>query len=284
MTDLPPRVRGAPGPGASRLVRSRLTPACAGSTSISAVISTGAPTYPRVCGEHHRFRSEKIPTYDLPPRVRGARLAIRSIGDAFRLTPACAGSTTTTRPAAMNTSTYPRVCGEHHTPGEGEPDDVDLPPRVRGARCAIAGLRVPERLTPACAGSTLLQPHVAHLVSTYPRVCGEHPSQPTLPIRSVDLPPRVRGAQTTRTNDQDSPRLTPACAGSTQLPESGWRLQTTYPRVCGEHAAIPAVVRFVSDLPPRVRGARVERGGEPLCHRLTPACAGSTGQQPVRSG
>ena len=152
--------------------------------------------------------------------------------------------------------THPRVCGEH--PSTPIDDDLpfDSPPRVRGAPSeAMAAYRA-DRLTPACAGSTLPQRRSRSA--------------------SVDSPPRVRGAQRRRLHQRRKNRLTPACAGSTTCRHSHSSAPPTHPRVCGEHVLVPKVVDRVVDSPPRVRGARARAKSRGSRRRLTPACAGST--------
>ena len=75
----------------------RLTPACAGSTFLVHLLDHLPSTYPRVCGEHGPTDTDTAGKADLPPRVRGARLAAAAPAALDRLTPACAGSTPLTR-------------------------------------------------------------------------------------------------------------------------------------------------------------------------------------------
>ena len=220
--------------------------------------------------------------FDLPPRVRGALARDRQIDEPLRLTPACAGSTVARPGRCGRVSTYPRVCGEHPSPHGYEMLCLDLPPRVRGALDAVTPANGPRRLTPACAGSTASRPSRVCFVPTYPRVCGEHRGPMIFSGMSSDLPPRVRGAQHLQLMALISVRLTPACAGSTGVDDVAAANDPTYPRVCGEHAAISGSGGFSYDLPPRVRGAPMSAASRIHELRLTPACAGSTGVVAVR--
>ena len=274
--DLPPRVRGARWPASRQRDRCRLTPACAGSTSHTPHRQCATSTYPRVCGEHTGSRSTNPCTTDLPPRVRGARSRSNCGHGERRLTPACAGSTALGSSTCSTASTYPRVCGEHHTVGRIPRAVVDLPPRVRGARVGDQRASVPVRLTPACAGSTTHDRLPMPQCPTYPRVCGEHECEVAHYPLGVDLPPRVRGAHTYSVLTADPHRLTPACAGSTSDIARPSRAHSTYPRVCGEHSSTSSPPDTDADLPPRVRGALTMRATVRCPSRLTPACAGST--------
>ena len=215
--DLPPRVRGALARRPRDGQRLRLTPACAGSTSLPRASPRSSSTYPRVCGEHAPALPLRPSMIDLPPRVRGAPGIARSTLRRRRLTPACAGSTPERQSPVSGRSTYPRVCGEHRQTRAPYAAGTDLPPRVRGAPAEDARNRGERRLTPACAGSTTASAPVSAAQSTYPRVCGEHCDSAERRARLVDLPPRVRGAPGGLAARVPSLRLTPACAGSTTL-------------------------------------------------------------------
>ena len=213
---------------------------------------------------------------DLPPRVRGALVERVARVEEVRLTPACAGSTRIASQNERQSSTYPRVCGEHSYTSTNWHNVDDLPPRVRGARLRDAVLMADDRLTPACAGSTSGQRHGTGNVTTYPRVCGEHHTAVLAVTSGHDLPPRVRGARRINKRWRNAAGLTPACAGSTSRRRRGAARAPTYPRVCGEHPRSSPLSGSDIDLPPRVRGARARAGGWGLGMRLTPACAGST--------
>ena len=194
-SDLPPRVRGALHTTGTRSLWSRLTPACAGSTHSCTQSCEGGD--------------------DLPPRVRGARDEGRCGRPTHRLTPACAGSTSPSPASTSPSSTYPRVCGEHRTANNTTRPSNDLPPRVRGAHQQAVSVERHLRLTPACAGSTLIGWVKMPTLTTYPRVCGEHLVESDIGHCPTDLPPRVRGARCGDGMAVGHGRLTPACAGST---------------------------------------------------------------------
>ena len=240
------------------------------------------PTHPRVCGEHQLVIAVMAMFFDSPPRVRGARHRLAYGRRDRRLTPACAGSTAAGRLWFVTHTTHPRVCGEHslHEHKDGERDDS--PPRVRGALQDRCQLHLDQRLTPACAGST--PPGWCRLTRgpTHPRVCGEHMCLVPHGLRTTDSPPRVRGAPEVLLLAGVGRRLTPACAGSTCRYRSGTRLWSTHPRVCGEHAGSGGSWQVHTDSPPRVRGAPFSLFVACCRHRLTPACAGSTGARQDR--
>ncbi len=90
---LPPLARGAPVLATAHVWRLRPTPACAGSTGVSAAGRAGRGAYPRLRGEHCLSRSAARSAVGLPPLARGARLPASFTGLLTGPTPACAGST-----------------------------------------------------------------------------------------------------------------------------------------------------------------------------------------------
>ena len=274
--DSPPRVRGAPGPDPRIRRTDRLTPACAGSTRRVRRRCHRRTTHPRVCGEHTSSHFSRAFCLDSPPRVRGALTQQRRVAAAGRLTPACAGSTPSSRRARASPTTHPRVCGEHGHPVDDSEICTDSPPRVRGAPKCACGDNWVRRLTPACAGSTTRASRTAASSSTHPRVCGEHLFDGAIVIFLTDSPPRVRGAHLSCCRSLGSGRLTPACAGSTDPVPGARRPETTHPRVCGEHVLDVFHLPSFIDSPPRVRGAPPGGLQGPDMIGLTPACAGST--------
>ena len=229
-----------------------------------------------MCGEHVRLDASGQIELDSPPRVRGARQRCGTRGCCRRLTPACAGSTTSVGRGGSDEATHPRVCGEHFEALARSGCDFDSPPRVRGARGRVEEGGGEDRLTPACAGSTCLPGRAPRGASTHPRVCGEHTTTPSDGSTKGDSPPRVRGARFPLPGRELCYRLTPACAGSTPTASSRSPANATHPRVCGEHRTSRYCASLRSDSPPRVRGAPATRQRHHMINRLTPACAGST--------
>ena len=70
----PTRVRGTGYPPGAAFARLRITPACAGNRSASAVKEAEEKDHPRVCGEQQGFRRHVEGLCGSPPRVRGTAL------------------------------------------------------------------------------------------------------------------------------------------------------------------------------------------------------------------
>ena len=89
-------------------------------------------------------------------------------------------------------------------------------------------------------------------------------------------PPRVRGKRSGRQKDEDTKRITPACAGKTSGSLPMVSASTDHPRVCGENARTVQKSARWSGSPPRVRGKHRDNAPFACRRRITPACAGKT--------
>ena len=173
-TGSPPRMRGKQLLADFVVCALRITPACAGKTPES--LSSHFPTtnHPRVCGENYSWDIDKRCDYGSPPRVRG-KPAPRSLpSKSPRITPACAGKTKKCARRILSSTDHPRVCGENYQARCKTSGSSGSPPRVRGKLLGFLGLGRVNRITPACAGKTLLRNHPQTQVTDHPRVCGEN--------------------------------------------------------------------------------------------------------------
>ena len=91
-----------------------------------------------------------------------------------RITPACAGKTGQARHHPCEAKDHPRVCGENQTFPTVAKFVRGSPPRVRGKRYDNKLLLITARITPACAGKTLLESTRLYSPEDHPRVCGEN--------------------------------------------------------------------------------------------------------------
>ena len=130
------------------------------------------------------------------------------------------------------------MCGENFTPRESWQRNMGSPPRVRGKRAEWHDVQLLSGITPACAGKTVSVYGRRCQIEDHPRVCGENPFDLDEKGLTVGSPPHVRGKRTgtaggpCRRRDhprvcgenstQEAPkrgrvRITPACAGKTDL-------------------------------------------------------------------
>ena len=136
------------------------------------------------------------------------------------------------------------------------------------------------RITPACAGKTLMKKRWNCSRKDHPRVCGEN--QPCLfrlcPLKGS--PPRVRGKRIGIQTMRLRFGITPACAGKTPPRFLIKLLHWDHPRVCGENSIQHSNSPFMVGSPPRVRGKQHSPVRTLMFTGITPACAGKTWKHP----
>ena len=208
----------------------------------------------RVRGEHTLPRDRDTLNPRSSPRVRETRQPIQHDQGLARFIPACAENTRHPQARRPTKPVLPRVCGEHLTGGWYLGPKFGSSPRVRGTQIGRGkGGRV-YRFIPACAGNTHpeFRQHCGRTV--HPRVCGEHRHPKHAVRHALGSSPRVRGTRPAADNRPHRARFIPACAGNTRKPRKRALEGTVHPRVCGEHAVLPAVPAVVHGSSPRVRG------------------------------
>ncbi len=89
----PPHVRGKPNFVCGSFASLRITPACAGKTTVSGSENVLERDHPRMCGENCASVSASYAVKGSPPHVRGKRCHLPNEGDSIGITPACAGKT-----------------------------------------------------------------------------------------------------------------------------------------------------------------------------------------------
>ena len=110
-----------------------------------------------------------------PPPARGAYFLLRLFGRFFRITPACAGSISTTPAKTSGLKDHPRLRGEHIVYPVPFSTVKGSPPPARGAFTPSPKNEGVIRITPACAGSIVKKANGNPTVQDHPRLRGEHP-------------------------------------------------------------------------------------------------------------
>ena len=150
------------------------------------------------------------------------------------------------------------------------------PPRVRGKVSFLRYSRLEMRITPACAGKSLIRSPSIFSLPDHPRVCGEKSFAAWQDLGHSQSPPRVRGKASRDSPRARDGRITPACAGKRCLWKAQKRAPRDHPRVCGEKPFRGWTTQRGIGSPPRVRGkvfCSVARSGT---FAITPACAGKS--------
>ena len=136
-----------------------------------------------------------------------------------RITPACAGSTCHPRCCTRRDRDHPRMRGEHVSSTNRNILDPGSPPHARGALDLTTVEGFLRGITPACAGSTASRSRFWLSARDHPRMRGEHTIHGRIKRGWPGSPPHARGAHAGHEGPPSSRRITPACAGSTPLPE-----------------------------------------------------------------
>ena len=132
-------------------------------------------------------------------------------------------------------------------------------------------------ITPACAGKRLRSGGLPHGAGNHPRVRGEEMVWAwTAPTRE-ESPPRARGRVVLHGHFHHLRRITPACAGKSELcPRMPILVAESPPRARGRVRSISASTSITWNHP-RVRGEEPERRGvQGRAGGITPACAGKS--------
>ena len=135
----------------------------------------------------------------------------------FRITPACAGTTSHSFQNRFQDKDHPRVCGNHGIQSVVEFKQQGSPPRVREPLIDIHTGFIHEGITPACAGTTSCFRFPFHESRDHPRVCGNHTVKSNQSQSESGSPPRVREPLETLFKDSATTGITPACAGTTLI-------------------------------------------------------------------
>ena len=171
---------------------------------------------------------------------------------------------------------HPRVRGENlklvRIPACAE----GSPPRARGKHLSVTWHAAGGRITPACAGKTLLEFGHVNRDGDHPRVRGENQKWLHIIPKVVGSPPRARGKLVVAALLWVCQRITPACAGKTTTPMQSRSSLRDHPRVRGENSSIRTASSCIRGSPPRARGKPSGKPDGKQRPGITPACAGKT--------
>ena len=109
------------------------------------------------------------------------------------ITPADAGKTCLSMPAAWAARDHPRGCGENTTSDRKTQCRAGSPPQVRGKLAIQIFSVVTPGITPAGAGKTRQKKGYFFSSRDHPRRCGENLQYKFLALSLRGSPPQVRG-------------------------------------------------------------------------------------------
>ena len=212
----PPHARGRHLNQITLVIKSRITPACAGKTRPSGRTASTRPDHPRMRGEDIRKRAGTVRCDGSPPHARGRLRPPNGAIWARWITPACAGKTTTERLSCLRAADHPRMRGEDLTAGPPPPFNCGSPPHARGRPYPLLTPYLPGGITPACAGKTTSSSPKAASTEDHPRMRGEDRTTPRDGEGWEGSPPHARGRLPRPARETMEGRITPACAGKTR--------------------------------------------------------------------
>ena len=194
----------------------RITPAYAGKSLPTTLVSRSKRDHPRVCGEKRQERLQPVAACGSPPRMRGKATPSTASGCGVRITPAYAGKRQALVTHVSTPEDHPRVCGEKNAGKYITIRHTGSPPRMRGKGILAKSTDWQYRITPAYAGKS--DKHQAQLVQAedHPRVCGEKSFRSTAFTVIPGSPPRMRGKGTPCGLIWSRARITPAYAGKSE--------------------------------------------------------------------
>ena len=271
-----PRARGTQDNQYTPVLRDRISPACAGNTCTPGACRCSRADQPRVRGEHQCSSGICSPCTGSAPRARGTRFAERRLAAGDRISPACAGNTSSWTGSARGASDQPRVRGEHVVVRLQALGGLGSAPRARGTLSSPIRRRLPTRISPACAGNTWNRCSGMTTGSDQPRVRGEHARSRGTCWTTTGSAPRARGTHELAERRQWIVRISPACAGNTITGKSRQPRTPDQPRVRGEHDSAEKAFQVIDGSAPRARGTRCTLPRSQSRRRISPACAGNT--------
>ena len=207
-------------------------------------------------GEDMTHLTEATKTSGSPPHARGRHRVAPRRARQGRITPACAGKTSRARSGDRLGVDHPRMRGEDAPTELSQGLRRGSPPHARGRHRLVnlAGMR--RRITPACAGKTTATSKTPCGCWDHPRMRGEDPLNTKENTMHTGSPPHARGRRIARHPMGRRRRITPACAGKTDSPETPPRDLADHPRMRGEDfGARPGMAQRTGS-PPHARGRR----------------------------
>ena len=128
-----------------------------------------------------------------PPLARGVLQCIKDSSCVAGITPACAGSTGIFVLFILLSEDHPRLRGEYRVGDDRQTAHLGSPPLARGVRRWRNKVYTCKWITPACAGSTLVDVSGSGYARDHPRLRGEYFNFSLSLKKSLGSPPLARG-------------------------------------------------------------------------------------------
>ena len=133
------------------------------------------------------------------------------------ITPAYAGKRVRCSQQALPRTDHPRMCGEKVSSTSPMKCLKGSPPHVRGKAGTWSRSSMARGITPAYAGKSRCHTLRFSRWWDHPRMCGEKHAHAAVRARCLGSPPHVRGKVRFVGHKHQDCRITPACAGKSQI-------------------------------------------------------------------
>ena len=230
----PPHARGRLLYTASHCLRLRITPACAGKTIADGTDRCTMWDHPRMRGEDEDVPARAGRRDGSPPHARGRQGPNQTHCRSPRITPACAGKTSTSVGVTPRNTDHPRMRGEDGLTAWPGGRVGGSPPHARGRLGVSLDHSPATRITPACAGKTRRGVGKAGLRGDHPRMRGEDCLHGGDHFPRTGSPPHARGRPALLFRRFPDFGITPACAGKTQSAPSARSATPDHPACAGK--------------------------------------------------
>ena len=176
MPGSPPHTRGKVGHHFFDAHPTRITPAHAGKSSLSALGLCRRRDHPRTRGEKEMVNANMPTAMGSPPHTRGKEEAAKVSKQYKGITPAHAGKSSVWRAAKAVQRDHPRTRGEKPSCPSTNSAIPGSPPHTRGKGRDLPARGKRGRITPAHAGKREILVILAVLSKDHPRTRGEKKS------------------------------------------------------------------------------------------------------------
>ena len=144
-------------------------------------------------GEYRQIIHLRVREPGSPPLARGVLRPVKVRVLIPGITPACAGSTLCYEYRKIWHQDHPRLRGEYVVRTPRETPYLGSPPLARGVLTSRGYACSYARITPACAGSTILQCRKKQSMKDHPRLRGEYQAEARVKQYGYGSPPLARG-------------------------------------------------------------------------------------------
>ena len=254
----------------------RITPACAGKTTVLPVSAMLNEDHPRMRGEDLAIKQGEGIDPGSPPHARGRRRLPHPGIAGNGITPACAGKTYNRHRRMSMIGDHPRMRGEDAAYDSKSSKACGSPPHARGRLQSTPWQNPNTRITPACAGKTAQRTLAKLHLKDHPRMRGEDSVAKSARLCIWGSPPHARGRPARRRTRAFANWITPACAGKTETMASMTNGAKDHPRMRGEDCPLWHSPHVTHGSPPHARGRPKHVYDQYVRDRITPACAGKT--------